>query len=890
MDKKIDYSRPFRVPVKVEKCADGIVLKAEGEQVLFRGDVFCATAAQPLTQALTIREETIEVTCTSQQECVLEEYFYFDGVWENADEIIIAETKFVGICGFLRKGNVSFFLSLDFPYSRICHEGNRLTIGCDPKDTITPDVPYHPHTLTIGAARLTGVQVGDYDRGEIEAFSEYILSRMPENFRGERPIYSTTCITNRMTDVRDGRIFYSMDDNPTLTLDPETLKEEVRLCAELGIEYYQLFEGYFDWEEDGSSERALQEIVALGKELGVRVGDYMTALELNCWHYNYHDRKPNPAWCALEENGRRRHQLCYGDPQVAEYLKNTVVESIRRNGEEMICLDGDPAVLCFDEAHGHNPGSMYAHVRGLTSVMAAMNETSPYFMTWSNAGNWLELMPKLLWYNQNVYLSDPHPREYSPALSILKYYGDCRREQMVTVHDKYFVPYCVFTNCEYYAFQHSRVGDLAFYEYSFLQGLAVTPNICLGELRTFLERMPAGKVPQIKAFMKKWLGFVRENIDCWKNVYRLGDAPATGANEAYAHMNGERGFLCLVNQNQSQQSFTFTLDHSIGLSGAVGKRYLLTQVYPEEFPIAEQPLPGPLYADSITLTVPAFGVRIIKIEPYYDVPEGIRFYGVPAKLRRDQNQVTFEISADSGLEIPVALWLEPGMTLQNPQVQTAPTVPKYWFPSSLSSVSIAGNSSRFLLQMPRDRFDPELAQWHVDGSEKTYRLHQNNSDFCGGYIHNLCQQKFTVYLHGELSRTNEAAPTVPFEPICVREEAPALRQAAVYETILDIPFIEWPAMSREYGRDEVVELVFMDNRMVKNVRAFLDGRSVPVYAYRYPPDPSMSSFYFPLTFEVSSGTKTQLRVEVEWEADVKPRTSFKPIDLSEGDTGYVMGR
>ena len=32
------------------------------------------------------------------------------------------------------------------------------------------------------------------------------------------------------------------------------------IAEELGIEYYQVFEGYFDWEEDGSSEKALKEM------------------------------------------------------------------------------------------------------------------------------------------------------------------------------------------------------------------------------------------------------------------------------------------------------------------------------------------------------------------------------------------------------------------------------------------------------------------------------------------------------------------------------------------------------------------------------------------------------------------------------------------------------
>lgn len=890
MVKMIDYEHPFRISVEVESCADGMLLKADGQQLHFCGSVFTATATQPLHHTLTLQGETIEVMCACQQECVLEEYHYFDGRWENPDKIIVAETKLTGICGFLRKGNVSFFLSLNFPYSRIVQNENRLTIGCDPRDTITPGIPYSPHTLTIGAARLTGVQVGNYDRGEIEAFSEYILSRMPVNFRGERPIYSSACITNRMTDVREGRIFYSMYDNPTLTLDPETLKEEVRLCADLGIEYYQVFEGYFDWEEDGSSERALQEIVELGKQLGVRVGDYMTPLELNCWHYNYHDRTvPDLSWCALEADGRRRH-LCYGDPRVTDYLLNTIVPSIRRNREEMICLDGDGAVLCFDESHGHNPGSLYAHVRGLVQVMEAMNATSPYFMTWSNSGNWLELMPKLVWYNQNVYLSDPHPREYSPTLNILKYYGDCRREQMVNVHEKYFVPYCLFTNCEYYAFRHSRVDDTAFYEYSLLQGLAVTPNICMGELRTFLERMPAGKVLQIKAFMKKWLAFVRENIDCWKNVYRLGDVPGSGANEAYAHTNGNHGFICLVNQNQCQQQFSFALDGTIGLSGIEGDRYLLTQVYPEEYPIAEQALPGPLYADTITLTVPAFSVQIIKIEPYHDEEGGIRLYGVPAKIRQGEDWVNFEISAPSGLELPLALWMKPGRNVQTLEAQTARNVPKYWFPSEVKDVVTKGNACRFLLKMPREQFQRELTHWHIEGGQETYWLHQQNSDFCGAYIHNFYSENQKVHLHASLTKNQNIALAEKLTLTTSQQEDPPVRRAASYETELYIPFIEWPAMSNGFGHEEVLELVFRDNLMVRSVRAFLDGRSVPVQIYQYPPDPSMQSFYIPLTFEVRSGDRVQLRVEVDWESESKSRIPIKPADPSRKDGAHVIGQ
>jgi hypothetical protein len=126
---------------------------------------------------------------------------------------------------------------------------------------------------------------------------------------------------------------------------------------------------------------------------------------------------------------------------------------------------------------------------------------------------------------------------------------------MVTVHNKYFVPYTAFSNCEYYAFRRSRVADDEFFEYSFLQGLAVTPNICLGEMRTFFERTSSKNLPKVKSFIKKWLKFIRDNIDCWKFVYQLGDSPNAGANEAYAHINGKKGFICLVNQTTMKMSF-----------------------------------------------------------------------------------------------------------------------------------------------------------------------------------------------------------------------------------------------------------------------------------------------------------------------------------------------
>lgn len=862
----VDYSKSFLCPTEIVLSENRLKIVGLGAQIEFCGKILSLNAQGTLKTSLKVNGQTIEPRCLAESDCKIEDYQYFDGQWSGADEIETAETNCSGIAAFLRKGKVSFFLSLDFPYCKIDRDGARVTIGCDPADRVKAGEIYCPHTLTVGACMLTGVKVGKFDRAEIEAFSEYILQRMPEKFKGDRPIYSATSITNRMTDVRDGRVFYSMYDNPTLTLDADTLKEEVKLCGELGIEYYQLFEGYFDWEEDGSSERNLKEIMKVGKEAGVRIGDYMTTLELNCWHYNYHSRRVRDESLLAMDEGGNRYYLCYGNDKTVEMLENTIIPSILRNGEEMICLDGNAVVPCFDASHGHNPGSYYGLIRGLVNFMKKLNAVSPYFMVWTNAGNWIEFMPKLLWYNPNVYLTDPHPREYSSAVNLLKYYGDCRREQMVSVHNKYFVPYTAFTNCEYYTFRHSRVNDMAFFEYSFLQGLAVTPNICFGELRTFLERIPVKFYQYARGFIKKWLAFIRENIDAWKYVYQVGDSPNPGANEIYAHVNKDHGFICLVNQDACRHTAKFRLNESVGLRRNQNAKYLLSEIYPQEAPLFGQRLSGAEPDDEIILEVPAYSVRIIRIEPYTALEGDVRVYGIGGKLKREGDALTLSVSSESGTRVPIAVSCE-NDGIREVAANTVKTVPKYYFPASVTDVKSGKNAVRFTLNTPREYFNREISQWRVGGGATEYFLDQQNSDFCGGYIHNFYKENQKVDIvvsltEGAKEKADSAIDVYFAQP--EKKTAPPVRRADEYSAKLDIPFIEYPNLACEIGYDEVLELVFKNSKMVKSVKAELDGKEVPVQEFYYASG-SMKAFYIELVGRVASGTQPELKLKVEWD-------------------------
>ncbi len=864
---KIDWSRSFLEPVTYSLTKEGLLLSAGGEEICFHGKLLsvspdCADVsveASALAGTMAIFSGDVHANRRDRIELVT----WFDGAWENYDELIDYHMTYSSICTFLRKGAVSFFVSLDFPYSRADHG----KISYDPFDMVEPGDSYAVYTVTVGAARLTGEhpliegKPGICDRGEIEAFSEYVERRYPIRF--ERPIYSTTCITNRMTDVREGRIFYSMYDNPTVALDPETLHREIDLCAELGIEYYQLFEGFFDFPDGIDCEERMRELTAHGRKVGVRVGGYMTPGGPYCPHYDYTHRDfGHPEWLRRDENGEPVGWHCLGSDYTAHAAK-MMVEAAKRNGDEMICLDMWSIVPCFDPTHPHGPGSVFAEVRGLVRLMEALAEIGPEFLVWTNAGAFNEIAPKIAWYNPNMYLSDPHARQYSSSLSLLKYYGDCRREQMVTVHNKYFLPYRCFTNCEYYVFRHSRVDDTAFFEYSFLQGLCVTPNICLGELRTFLERIPASKLPYCKSFMREWLAFIRDNYDVWKHTFQITGSPGESHCELYAHVQGGEGFLCFVNQQHQSGSVSFTLDTAVGLSE--GEKFLLLEEYPNKQLIAEQPIPYAAYGDSITVSVPAQSVRIIRIKAYAPAQE-LRLYGLQGEAVRTEAGYRLTVSGQIGETYPAAIALESAQ-IKEISAAPVPSVPMYTFPAGLSELTENGGLTRFALTMPRDRFCRELSSWSVDGGP-AQRIDPLADGFRGAYLHNFYRETASVTLDVKTESGSDSPERLfPMdEPI---PPATADSRGTVYETDFAAPFIEWGMAAMPYGYDEVLELVFANPAAVGQITASIDGKPCEVGRFYYP-GRSMFVYHIELTGLLSSGTIPHLRLEITWTKEVAP--------------------
>ncbi len=850
---------PF-IPVSVEVTKDGVAFRAGEEQVKLTGELFKVDATTDVTTEWKkeVRDfTTFSLQLKAKQPTMIEKVHWFAGTWTGVDETTVQRSHLVDNVLFLRKGNVSFFISLDFPYSKITDS----SVSYPAAKSLASGETYAAHSITVGACKLSGIRVGQFDRAEIEAVSAYVERRFPPRF--ERPMFVSACIVNRMTYARDGLVFYSMRDNPTLSLSPELLEEDIRICGELGIEYFQVFEGVFDWPDEAKAGEALRRLTKLAKPLGVKLGDYVGMNGLYCPHYNYERRAlDKPEWQSKSADGKPG-PFCFGSGY-ADYMREQLVAHNRKYDEKMICMDFLNIQPCYATNHSHAAGDIYQQVRGLVSVCQALNEIDPEYLVWSNSGNWDEFMPKLTWVNPNVYLTDPVIHNYSPTLNALKILGDSRRAQMVDMHNRYFVPFRAFCNCEYYAFPRSRVHDLRVFEYSFLQGLAVTPNICPAEIRTFFNRIPGPQRDECARFMRHWMDFIRKNFDVWKHTAIVGDAPGVGATEIYAHTKADRGFVCLVNQNPFPRTARFHLDETIGLTA--GEKFFVTEIYPKETPIAEQALPWSSRGQEIVCELPPHSVRFLQIAPPQKPSRSLQVLGLPAKVKKTSIGYDVLLSAPQGKLEKLGLILLPGEAVASVGARQKPTVKSYTFTASARLLEQSGNVARVEVQFPRGRAPRELVNWKVTPGDVALNLPVKDCHFLGGLVYGAMSEDYEVELKIR-TRRNDVAGSLPRLNLAETPPNSPTSEAKhqVFTTTFELPFIEPPGFGcmPGYDDDTVLELAFDDPNKVETIGARINGKPIEVKTYPYSRRSAFKSCYLDLTGNVEPG-KIELVLDIEW--------------------------
>jgi len=796
---------------------------------------------------------------------------------EGATAPQVVSTAHQDIGAFFRQGSEGLFVSLDFPYSRVEREGNASAVTYPPYRELEAGEVYETHSLTIGATALTGELRFGTDTGETAAFEAYIQRRFPPRF--DRPMYATAGIVNRYTMPKDGAIWYTYKDHPTLTFNLDLLKRELALMPKIGMEYYQLFPGVFDWAEGEPKPETVQEIVDYANDLGVRVGGYSGANHVFCPHYNEHGNTlDRPEWRMQGQEGQQGN-FCFGQPEFIKYYAETVAENSREFGFEVHILDFLSISPCWAD-HGHPPGedSLYHQVFGLVEILEALNAVDPDMMTWSNSGNWAEFLPKIAWWNHNLYLTDPFIASPWQGLNMTRLLDDARREQMVSLHHTRFIPYRFLTNCQYFFSQNSVVPDIRNYQYGALSTIAVAPNLCLAEIRGWMDALPPHKFDEVTAFYTKWTDFLEEHYELWTRTWNAGEDTGIGAVEIYGHAKEDHGFIFLVNPQYWNRTVEVPLDERLGFH-AEGKAELY-QHYPVEQLLLTSEGPFPAYGSTLKLEAPAQQVRVIEVRRAPERVESPRVYGIPGAVEEQQGgSLLLKTQGVQGTTHRFAVVIPedaPAITGAAVRTDVPKQAKRLYSDTPLQVTGQEGNATLFELTFRRTQAPMELRNWQVQagtleagtaqgfpegmsaGEALQFPLFNDLKDvslplnpytasatlgrlsgFCGAYVENAFREEQETWIaFSTEGPAPQPAKVVSGETIPAPGALPALATADEREwwlsTTFHLPFMYTYGSEPAFEEHTLLVLPFLQPQQVERIQAWVNGKPLEVESYNYP--------------------------------------------------------
>jgi hypothetical protein len=859
---------------------------------------------------------TREVVLTALADLDVEEVT----AWASAESTppIVPRTSLQDIAAIYRATADGLFVSLDFPYSQIVTGNGSTRISYPPHEHVSKGQRYELHTMTFGATHLTGRMRGGHDEGEIAAIDAYVQERFTPRF--ERPMILSCSIVNRYTQPRGGVVWASMKDHPTLCGNTDLLERELALMPRLGVEHYQVFPGVFDWGPDDPPAAQVDHLMDVARSHGVRMGDYSGTSGLFCPHYNeYGNHLEKPDWRIVGADGKPQGVFCFGCTAFVDHYINTVVPTAKRFGFEMHCMDFLDIQPCSAPGHDHPAGrdSLYAQTRGLVRLLEAINGVSPQMMTWSNSGNWAELLPKIAWANPNLYLTDPFIATPWQGLNMTRLLDDARREQMVSLHNSRFIPYRFLTNCQYFFSQNSIVPDIRNYEYGALSTLAVTPNLCLAEIRPWLDRLSEADRERVIAFYAKWTAFVREHYDLWKTTSQAGEDPGPGAVEVYAHAKGDRGFVFLVNPQYWSRTVDVPLNQRLGLGGT--GRCEIAELYPQPRLRSQETLGA-----TVCMRVPAQQVIVLEVRPAPASIDAPRVYGVAGAVHEDATGYLLKTTGSQGRHERCEILIPPGgAAISGAEVRAdVPRIVKrLWSPTPLEFQSGPDGGCTLDITFRGVAAPDELREWTVrpggldegtaggwfkgfDGQTVEFPLFASEpriappitraalqaagfgplAGFCGGYIDNAFAEPQETWVMLRTGGKAESPTTRPAGNDAVKTEeagrdadrlsSPKSRPpnplAATagnewwLQTRFTLPFMYTIGAEPFFDEHTMLVLPMVDPHGVKRISAWINGESLDVRLYRYPRNRGLGCYYADLVGSGAVGGANTLVVQLTY--------------------------
>lgn len=786
-------------------------------------------------------------------EQVVVESFYIP---EGAVAEVAKSTGNFDICLFLSLGNQGLFFTLDYPYNDIIKNDTYFEIAYPPYQHVKSGETIKSHVSTIGNYGISGRKQGIYDVGQAEAFRNYLLSDYAKpHLQAPQLVYSS--IVNQYTEVNfnipdtpkgrfpiQNKIFYTLTNAPYVMLYPERINNEIDFCKSLSMEFCQIYEGPFEWVENNPDETTLINISNYAKEEGIKLGLYTGANSLTAPHFNhYGEDKGKPEWHIVDANGNEANTYCFGSDEFTKWFTEVIINASQKYGFLMANFDFLTITPCYAKNHGHPPGGIYHQITNVWKCLKEIRSAIPGYVFDSNLG-WDPIIPKIACQMDGFYISDPYVNTYFPSLNATKILDDSRRADMVRYFSNYLTPVEYFRNCEYYVCADSVIHDYAIFEYGILQGLAVTPNLQLGESLALFNRLNCEQCEHARKFIAKWTQFVKDNWEYYHYTKIITDLPTIGQVEVYAHCKSDRGYVFLVNPNPFRLAGKFELNETIGLSSG---EFLIRELYPEEnsFPAIGK-LPYKEYGETIEYIVEAQKCVVLSIEPAFHDGKA-RLFGIFADLQRNLDSYEANISYYQGNNKQVFLQLP-----YNEEV-----ISIYSDDQKIPFYKVNDLYS-FSLSFPKQKVEPEIRQWVISEGSLNYGLEHNfhqgidgvpiainpslSGMFLGAYIENLLNEKYSTSLKvlvkktdkGRHKKNNNQFITNQNEPMSDNgKQIPKDFSGELWlSSRFGIPFIQ-KYIPPDYYHHNFIMLNFLKPSQIKSIKAWINGNEVSVNRYDY---------------------------------------------------------
>ena len=783
------------------------------------------------------------------------------------------------ICAFIEAGRAGGFLSLDFPYSDATQENGALRIGYRPHEQLMPGVPYESLAVTLMSYRLTKREFSAWDAAASAAFRRYLrFDYARPHWNAPQLIY--TSIVNRYTEVdaaapqtpltRDpiqNTIFYTLSDANYLMLRPEKVPEEIDFCKTLSMDWCQLYEGPFEWIAGRPTAGVLDAIGRYARDRGVRLGLYTGANQLTAPHFNHYGQdKGKPEWKMLDAAGKRG-PYCWGAKAFANWFADTLIHASLNFGFRQANFDFLTIAPCYDVSHGHAAGDegIFQQVRNLVEVLDRIRASVPGYTYDSNLG-WPPFVPKMARSMDAFYLNDPHFLVFFPGLNSNETLDNSRRYEMVSYFLDYLTPVEYFRNCEYFVSADSVLHDSQILEYGILQGLAVSPNLQLGEFRALFDRLNSADRERATRFLARWTAFVTDNFEYYSDTRVLSGKPALGKIEVYSHTYGDRAYVFAVNPNPFPLQASFTPGPELGLEGT--GPYEIRELYPEEKLLTGSQVVEVRREEVFSTVVPSRTVQVFALGPmprYTHAP--LRIAGIPAYYDRFPDHYRIHLEAWQGEKRAVQLFFPADERLERVVLDKREL-----------TTTENGPATVVALQFPKEKVESDIGQWSVragsaeenlraklsdaDGNARTIALPQIASaapaaNFLGARVENLLNEKFPLELDVYF-QPRSSAPSRPTilprneDKIQAHAEFPMEGREWWYEAHFNVAFVQRfvPPGPEQHN---YIPLNFREPSRVAEIRAWLNGVEARVerfHAWRAPD--SAFTFYI-------DGTRAGLR-------------------------------